>query len=86
MVSVRHGGTSHVLDFRSSGGLDLLAELLVGHRALVGRTHEAAQQLLAVEALAAAVALVDRDRRRLGALVRVEAPAAALALQDLIGV
>jgi len=30
LVSVRHGGTSHVLDFRSSGGLDLLAELLVG--------------------------------------------------------
>lgn len=29
LVSVRHGGTSHVLDFRSSGGLDLLTELLV---------------------------------------------------------
>jgi len=29
LVSVRHGGTSHVLDFRASGGLDLLGELIV---------------------------------------------------------
>jgi DNA-binding FadR family transcriptional regulator len=30
LVSVRHGGTSHVLDFRTTAGLDLLAELIVG--------------------------------------------------------
>jgi DNA-binding FadR family transcriptional regulator len=30
LVSVRHGGTSHVLDYRASAGLDLLAELIVG--------------------------------------------------------
>ena len=29
LVSVRHGGTSHVLDFRTTAGLDLLAELVV---------------------------------------------------------
>jgi len=29
LVSVRHGGTSHVLDFRASAGLDLLAELII---------------------------------------------------------
>lgn len=29
LVSVRHGGTSHVLDYRASGGLDLLADLIV---------------------------------------------------------
>ena len=29
LVSVRHGGTSHVLDFRATAGLDLLAALLV---------------------------------------------------------
>ena len=29
LVSVRHGGTSHVLDYRDSAGLDLLAELIV---------------------------------------------------------
>jgi DNA-binding FadR family transcriptional regulator len=29
LVSVRHGGTSHVLDFHLTGGLDLLAELLI---------------------------------------------------------
>lgn len=29
LVSVRHGGTSHVLDYRASAGLDLLAELIV---------------------------------------------------------
>jgi len=29
LVSVRHGGTSQVLDFRHSGGLDLLPELLL---------------------------------------------------------
>src|SRR5690606_16024826 len=29
LVSVRHGGTSQVLDFRATGGLDLLADLLV---------------------------------------------------------
>lgn len=29
LVSVRHGGTSHVLDFRATAGLDLLAELIV---------------------------------------------------------
>ena len=29
LVSVRHGGTSQVLDYRASAGLDLLAELLV---------------------------------------------------------
>src|SRR5262249_61249765 len=29
LVSVRHGGTSHVLDFRASGGLDLLGEVIV---------------------------------------------------------
>lgn len=29
LVSVRHGGTSHVLDFRDTAGLDLLAELIV---------------------------------------------------------
>ena len=32
LVSVRHGGTSHVLDYRASAGLDLLADLvLAGH-------------------------------------------------------
>lgn len=30
LVSVRHGGTSHVLDFRASAGLDLLTEVLIG--------------------------------------------------------
>jgi len=29
LVSVRHGGTSHVLDYRASAGLDLLADLIV---------------------------------------------------------
>jgi GntR family transcriptional repressor for pyruvate dehydrogenase complex len=29
LVSVRHGGTSQVLDYRDSAGLDLLAELIV---------------------------------------------------------
>lgn len=29
LVSVRHGGTSQVLDFRASAGLDLLADLIV---------------------------------------------------------
>jgi DNA-binding FadR family transcriptional regulator len=29
LVSVRHGGTSHVLDYRDKAGLDLLAELIV---------------------------------------------------------
>jgi DNA-binding FadR family transcriptional regulator len=29
LVSVRHGGTSHVLDYRASAGLDLLAEIIV---------------------------------------------------------
>jgi DNA-binding FadR family transcriptional regulator len=29
LVSVRHGGTSQVLDFRLTGGLDLLAELII---------------------------------------------------------
>ncbi len=29
LVSVRHGGTSRVLDFRTTAGLDLLAELVV---------------------------------------------------------
>src|SRR5258706_14191104 len=29
LVSVRHGGTSHVLDYRASAGLDLLAELII---------------------------------------------------------
>src|SRR5262245_61595403 len=29
LVSVRHGGTSHVLDYRASAGLDLLTELIV---------------------------------------------------------
>lgn len=29
LVSVRHGGTSHVLDFRATAGLDLLSELIV---------------------------------------------------------
>jgi DNA-binding FadR family transcriptional regulator len=32
LVSVRHGGTSLVLDFRSSAGLDLLPDLLTGAR------------------------------------------------------
>jgi len=29
LVSVRHGGTSQVLDYRASAGLDLLAELII---------------------------------------------------------
>ena len=29
LVSVRHGGTSHVLDFRATAGLDLLGDLLL---------------------------------------------------------
>lgn len=29
LVSVRHGGTSHVLDYRASAGLDLLADIIV---------------------------------------------------------
>jgi len=29
LISVRHGGTSHILDYRESAGLDLLAALLV---------------------------------------------------------
>lgn len=29
LVSVRHGGTARVLDFRANGGLDLLADLLL---------------------------------------------------------
>ncbi len=29
LVSVRHGGTSHVLDYRATAGLDLLPELIV---------------------------------------------------------
>jgi GntR family transcriptional regulator, transcriptional repressor for pyruvate dehydrogenase complex len=29
LVSVRHGGTSHVLDYRASAGLDLLADLII---------------------------------------------------------
>ena len=29
LVSVRHGGTSHILDYRESAGLDLLAALLI---------------------------------------------------------
>ena len=29
LVSVRHGGTSQVLDYRASAGLDLLADLIV---------------------------------------------------------
>jgi DNA-binding FadR family transcriptional regulator len=30
LVSVRHGGTSQVLDYRQSAGLDLLSDLIVG--------------------------------------------------------
>jgi DNA-binding FadR family transcriptional regulator len=30
LISVRHGGTSRVLDFRATGGLDLLPDLLTG--------------------------------------------------------
>lgn len=30
LVSVRHGGTSHVLDYRSSASLDLLGSLILG--------------------------------------------------------
>src|SRR4051812_46688809 len=55
-------------------------ELSVGHGPLVGRPVEAAQELLAVEALALAVALADRHRLGLRALVGGEALAAALAL------
>ena len=29
LVSIRHGGTSQVLDYRATGGLDLLADLIV---------------------------------------------------------
>jgi GntR family transcriptional repressor for pyruvate dehydrogenase complex len=31
LVSIRHGGTSRVLDFRTSAGMDLLVDLLVSH-------------------------------------------------------
>src|SRR3954469_589767 len=57
-----------------------LLELLLRHRALVRRSHEPAQQLLAVELLAPAVALEHGHGCRLGALVGGEALAAALAL------
>src|SRR4051812_37927150 len=57
-----------------------LLELSIRHRPLVRRAREAAQQLLAVEALAPARALADGHRLGLGPLVRGEALAARLAL------
>ena len=60
--------------------LGQLLELLVRHRPLVGRPHEPAQELLAVEALAPPAALEHRHGRLLDALVGGEALAAGLAL------
>ena len=54
-------------------------ELLVRHRPLVGRSHQPAQELLAIEALLPTAALEHGHARLLDALVGGEAVAALLA-------
>jgi GntR family transcriptional regulator, transcriptional repressor for pyruvate dehydrogenase complex len=89
LVSVRHGGTSHVLDFRTTAGLDLLAELIVGPAGFDTRVVRGIVEMRS--ALAPDIARLAAERARSPHLDALESVAEAMdrcsgdlsALQDL---
>lgn len=86
LVSVRHGGTSHILDYRKSAGLDLLAALLIdgdGFDAGVVRGVMEMRSAIAADATRLAATRADAGvAPRLGAIV-AEMRAAAADLSKL---
>jgi len=78
LVSVRHGGTSHVLDFRASAGLDLLAELMI--TAAGGFDTRVVRSIVEMRsALAPDIARRAAERARPGQLDALDGVVAAMA-------